>query len=94
MEPFVCRHRIHERQAGRLEARTDGAAEVFRAFEYFATAAAEVPGEAVSYLADQLGVGETDFDGYDFSGRSGRHHCAEILRHLGCRRISVGSARR
>ena len=27
----------------------------FAAFGYFATAAAEVPGESVSYLADQLG---------------------------------------
>lgn len=58
----------------------------FAAFGYFATAAAEVPGESVSYLADQLGGGVTDLDGYDFSGRSGRRHCAEILRHLGFRR--------
>ena len=59
----------------------------FAAFGYFATAAAEVPGESVSYLADQLGGNETDLDGYGFSGRSGRRHCAEILRHLGFRRM-------
>lgn len=59
----------------------------FAASGYFATAAAEVPGESVSYLADQLGGDETDLGGYGFSGRSGRRHCAEILRHLGFRRM-------
>ncbi|NGO54644.1 Tn3 family transposase [Allomesorhizobium camelthorni] len=59
----------------------------FATYGYFATAASEVPGESVSYLANQLGVGETDLDGHDFSGRSGRRHCAEILRHLGFRRM-------
>ncbi|GGB64021.1 hypothetical protein GCM10011505_50690 [Tistrella bauzanensis] len=59
----------------------------FAAFGYFATDATEVPDEAISYLAEQLGVRETGLDGYDFSGRSGRRHCAEILRHLGFRRM-------
>ena len=59
----------------------------FAAHGYFATAAAEISEEAVSYLADQLGVGKADLEGYDFSGRSGRRHCAEILRHLGFRRM-------
>lgn len=48
----------------------------FAAFGYFATDATEVPDEAISYLAEQLGVRETGLGGYDFSGRPGRRHCA------------------
>jgi len=59
----------------------------FVAHGYFATTAAEISDEAVSYLADQLGVGKADLEGYDFSGRSGRRHCAEILRQLDFRRM-------
>ncbi|MER9223947.1 DUF4158 domain-containing protein [Mesorhizobium sp. M0644] len=59
----------------------------FAAFGYFATGATEVPDEAVSYLAAQLDVGKADLGGYHFLGRSGRRHCAEILRHLGFRRM-------
>jgi hypothetical protein len=59
----------------------------FAAFGYFVTDTTEVPDEAISYLAEQLGVREAGLDGYDFSGRSGRRHCAEILRHLGFRRM-------
>jgi len=59
----------------------------FAAYGFFATEPTEVPDEAVSYLADQLGVGKADLCAYDFSGRSGRRHCAEILRHLGFRRM-------
>ena len=59
----------------------------FVAHGYFATLPAEISEEAVSYLADQLGVGKADLEGYDFSGRSGRRHCAEILRYLGFRRM-------
>lgn len=59
----------------------------FAACGYIATAAVEISDESVSYLADQLDVGKADLEGYDFSGRSGRRHCAEILRHLGFRRM-------
>ncbi|UVK48576.1 DUF4158 domain-containing protein (plasmid) [Mesorhizobium sp. AR07] len=59
----------------------------FAAYGYFATAAAEAPDEAVSYLAERLGVRKIDLCQYDFSGRSGRRHCAEILRHLGFHRM-------
>ncbi len=59
----------------------------FAAYGFFATAAADIPDEAVTYLAEQLGVSNRDLLGYDFSGRSGRRHCAEILRHLGFRRM-------
>ncbi|BCG97182.1 MULTISPECIES: DUF4158 domain-containing protein [unclassified Mesorhizobium] len=50
----------------------------FAANGYFTTAAAEAPDDAVSYLAEQLGVSKADLCRYDFSGRSGRRHCAEI----------------
>jgi TnpA family transposase len=59
----------------------------FAAYGFFATAAADIPDEAVSYLSEQLGVGRSDLCGYNFSGRSGRRHCAEILHHLGFRRM-------
>jgi len=42
----------------------------FVAHGYFTTAAVEISEEAVLYLADQLGVGKADLEGYDFSGRS------------------------
>ncbi|WP_095205181.1 Tn3 family transposase [Mesorhizobium carmichaelinearum] len=59
----------------------------FAAFGYFATTVGDIPDEAASYLAEQLGVGSSALLGYEFSGRSGRRHCAEILRHLGIRRM-------
>lgn len=59
----------------------------FVAHGYFATAAAEFSEEAASYLGDQLGVGKADLEEHDFSGRSGRRHCADILRYLGFRRM-------
>ncbi|RWK27976.1 Tn3 family transposase [Mesorhizobium sp.] len=59
----------------------------FAAYGFFAIAAADIPDEAVTYLAEQLGVSNSDLLGYDFSGRSGRRHCADILRHLGFRRM-------
>ncbi|TGT71877.1 DUF4158 domain-containing protein [Mesorhizobium sp. M2E.F.Ca.ET.166.01.1.1] len=43
--------------------------------------------QTVSTLEDQLGVGKADLEGHDFSGRSGRRHCAEILRHFAFRRM-------
>ncbi|MEC5383666.1 DUF4158 domain-containing protein [Aurantimonas sp. C2-6-R+9] len=54
---------------------------------FFAEVGADLPQDAVSYVAEQLGVGGADLSGYDFSGRSGRRHCAEILQYLGFRRM-------
>ena len=59
----------------------------FAATGNFATSAACIPEEAASYLPDQLGVSHSGLADYAFSGRSTRRHCAEILRHLGFRRI-------
>jgi Domain of unknown function (DUF4158)/Tn3 transposase DDE domain len=59
----------------------------FAAYGFFATAATDIPDETVTYLAEQIGVGDSDLLSYDFSGRSGRRHCAEVLRYLGFRRM-------
>src|SRR3546814_6740777 len=40
-----------------------------------------------SYLAEQLGVEAGEIAGYDFSSRTARRHCAEILIHLGYHRM-------
>ena len=58
----------------------------FAARGVFAETSADLAEEAVSYLAEQLGGG-ADLSRYDFSGRSGRRHCAEILQYLGFRRM-------
>ena len=59
----------------------------FAVHGYFVTTATEVPEDAISYVANQLGIGKADLGGYDFLGRSGRRHCAEILCHLDFRRM-------
>ncbi len=59
----------------------------FSTHGFFIAAAADAREEAVSYLAEQLGIGRADLCGYDFSGRSGRRHCAEILKYLGFLRM-------
>nr|WP_245407425.1 DUF4158 domain-containing protein [Rhizobium sp. SEMIA4064] len=38
-------------------------------------------------MAKQLGVEADAVTQYDFSGRTARRHCAEILQHLGFRRL-------
>src|ERR1700677_3649072 len=59
----------------------------FAARGVFAETSADLAEEAVSYLAEQLGGGGADLSRYDFSGRSGRRHCAEILQYLGFHRM-------
>jgi TnpA family transposase len=59
----------------------------FSANGYFAGQGTEPPEEAITYLADQLAVCRSQLAGYDFTGRSARRHCAEILRYLGFRRM-------
>src|SRR3546814_1191390 len=44
------------------------------------------PDTVVTYLAEQIGASPADLEGYDWLGRSGRRHRAEILDHLGFRR--------
>jgi len=59
----------------------------FAARGVFAETSADLAEEAVSYLAEQLGGGSADLSRHDFSGRSGRRHCTEILQYLGFRRM-------
>ena len=54
----------------------------------FARDAAEFPDEVLAYLAGQTATRGSDLTGYDWLGRTGRRHRAEILRHLGCRRAT------
>src|SRR3546814_9429828 len=43
--------------------------------------------DLLSYLAEQLGVEAGEIAGYDFSSRTARRHCAEILIHPGYHRM-------
>jgi hypothetical protein len=58
----------------------------YRTTGRFGRAASEFPDAAVAYLAEQIGAPVADFAAYDWDGRSGRRHRAEILAHLGFRR--------
>ena len=59
---------------------------MYRAAGRFARAASEFADAAIAYLAEQVGAAVTDLADYDWLGRSGRRHRAEILTHLGFRR--------
>ncbi|MCC6478335.1 Tn3 family transposase (plasmid) [Aminobacter sp. SR38] len=59
----------------------------FAAHGFFVRDHASVPADGVAYLAEQLGVECDAVNQYDFSGRTARRHCAEILQHLGFRRL-------
>ncbi|RWM87059.1 MAG: DUF4158 domain-containing protein [Mesorhizobium sp.] len=67
-----------------------GQLKFFAAYGFFATAAADIPDAAVTYLAEQLGVSKSDLLGYDFSAAQRRadrrRHSAEMAqrdRHPG-----------
>ncbi|PLU17043.1 transposase, partial [Sinorhizobium medicae] len=59
----------------------------FAAHGFFLQDRASIPTDGVSWLAEQLGVECDAVNQYDFSGRTARRHCAEILQHLGFRRL-------
>lgn len=59
---------------------------MYRATGRFGRTASEFSDAAVAYLAEQIGASVVDLAAYDWSGRSGRRHRAEILSHLGFRR--------
>src|SRR3546814_11675861 len=54
---------------------------------------ASIPSDGVLYLAGHLGLDAKSVNHYDFSGRTARRHCAEILRHLGFRRMTLTDRR-
>jgi TnpA family transposase len=59
----------------------------FASLGFFATDLGSIPTDGLSYLAEQLGVEAGEIAGYDFSSRTARRHCAEILIHLGYHRM-------
>jgi TnpA family transposase len=54
---------------------------------FFVQDHASIPTGGVSWLAEQLGVECDAVRHYDFSGRTSRRQCAEILQYLGFRRL-------
>ncbi|MCK9553613.1 Tn3 family transposase [Aquamicrobium sp.] len=59
----------------------------FAAHGFFVQDHIAIPTDGVLYLSEQLGLEAEAVNHYDFSGRTARRHCAEILRHLGFRRL-------
>ncbi|WP_341353037.1 DUF4158 domain-containing protein (plasmid) [Rhizobium sp. T1470] len=59
----------------------------FAAHGFFVQDPASIPTDSVSWLAEQLGVECDAVNQYDFSGRTARRHCAEILQYLRFRRL-------
>src|SRR3546814_3647752 len=55
----------------------------FVSLGFFAIDTGSIPTDGLSYLAEQLGVEAGEIDGYDFSSRTARRHCAEILSYIG-----------
>src|SRR3546814_8387976 len=75
---------------GKVETARLGLAVQLRFFAghgFFVPDHASIPSDGVLYLAEQLGLDAKSVNHYDFSGRTARRHCAEILRHLGFRRM-------
>ena len=60
---------------------------MYRVAGRFARAASEFADAAIAYLAEQVGAAVADLADYDWLGRSGRRHRAEVLAHLGFRRV-------
>ena len=59
----------------------------FASLGFFAIDPGSIPTDGLSYLAEQLGVEAGEIAGYDFSSRTARRHCAEILIHPGYHRM-------
>jgi hypothetical protein len=52
----------------------------------------ELPGEAVEFVARQVGVDQAELAFYEWSGSTIAYHRAQIRTHLGFRECSVGDA--
>jgi hypothetical protein len=52
----------------------------------------EVPGDAVAYVARQVGVDAAEFAFYDWDGRTVEYHRAQVRKFLGFRECSVSDA--
>lgn len=66
---------------------------IYRSVGRFGRVASELPDAAIAYLAEQIGSVAADLTGYDWLGRSGRRHRAEILAYLGFRRACLPDMR-
>ena len=66
---------------------------VFQSRGWFPEDTAATPEIVVSYLAEQIEVRSFDLSGYDWSGRTGRRHRAEILNFLAHRRMRADDRR-
>ncbi|MFJ4964137.1 Tn3 family transposase [Streptomyces sp. NPDC088729] len=53
---------------------------------------AELPGEAVGFVARQVQVPASELESYDWTGRTVEYHRAQIREHLGFRECSVADA--
>ncbi|MFE9826796.1 DUF4158 domain-containing protein [Streptomyces sp. NPDC005791] len=53
---------------------------------------AELPGEAVEFVARQVQVPALELESYDWTGRTVEYHRAQIREHLGFRECSVADA--
>ncbi|MGW7319009.1 DUF4158 domain-containing protein [Streptomyces sp. NPDC054865] len=53
---------------------------------------AELPGEAVEFVARQVQVPALELESYDWTGRTVEYHRAQIREHLGFRECSVAEA--
>ncbi|MFF1834792.1 Tn3 family transposase [Streptomyces sp. NPDC058231] len=58
----------------------------------FARNRAELPGEAVEFVARQVQVPASELESYDWAGRTVEYHRAQIREHLGFRECSVADA--
>ncbi|MCX4672521.1 DUF4158 domain-containing protein [Streptomyces sp. NBC_01381] len=54
---------------------------------------AELPGEAVEFVARQVQVPASELESYDWTGRTVEYHRAQIRGHLGFRECSVADAK-
>jgi TnpA family transposase len=61
---------------------------MYRRIGRFVLHAEALSGDAIAYLAEQTETKVADLADYDWLGRSGRRHRAEILDHLGFRRAA------
>src|SRR3546814_12825883 len=59
---------------------------LYRTAGRFGRGADEFPDTVVAYLAEQIGASPAELEVYDWLGRYGRRHRAEVLDHLGFRR--------
>ncbi|MEV4419801.1 DUF4158 domain-containing protein [Patulibacter sp. NPDC049589] len=66
----------------------------FLAWGHFARQTEEFSSEAVAFVAGQIDAAPRDLVGYDWSGRTGRRHRAEIRAFLGFRECTVEDADR